>query len=123
MTHEHACPYCGQDIPRGPNHSPKEAAARRLQRVTAGSLPFCRRSILALLEKDWNIGKINKAIELFAEPGMAPWDWCKAATHKPFRAEPETVAFKAMSHQELADLAGEPLGFWLEKHKINTEAD
>lgn len=117
-----SCPYCGSDIHASRQYGPKEAAARRLQRITAGSLPFCRKAVLALMEIGWNAGKINEAIERFAEPGMAPWDWCKEATHKPFRAEPEPAPAPNLGWADMAEAAGMSLEDWKTFHHIGSEA-
>ena len=117
------CPYCTQPFPAGKGYSPKEAAARRLQRITGGSLPFCRRAIVAVSELGWNLGKIEEAITQFAVPGQAPWEWSKEATAKPFRAEAAPPPLPNATWQDMADAAGMSLEDWKTYHKINEEED
>jgi len=111
------CPYCAQHMdPK--TRSPREECARLLQRITGGSLPFCRKAIVAVMELGWNVAKTEEAVRQFAEPGMAPWEWSKAATHKPFRAEKVPEPLPNASWQEMADAAGMALEDWKTYHKI-----
>jgi len=114
-----SCPYCLQPLPSGPERwSPKERAARRLQRITGGSLPFCRKAVVALSELGWNVEKIEAAIHRFAVPGQAPWEFSKEAASRPFRAEPEPTPLPALSWEEMAKAAGMSLEDWKQFHSI-----
>jgi len=112
------CPFCSQPMPTGKNHSPREANARLLQRITGGSLNFCRKAIVAVMEMGWNDAKTEEAVKRFATPGMAPWEWSKDATQRKWRAEPEPEPLPDMSWQAMADAAGLPLEKWKEYHGI-----
>lgn len=59
-------------------HSPQEQTARDLAKALGSSLNPCRRQIAALRTAGWDLDQIRSAFVL-AMPGMAPWDWTKAA--------------------------------------------
>ena len=59
--------------------SPAEAAAHALSKTLGSSIAPCRNQIAALTTAGWDLVRISDAIKTHAVPGMAPWDWTKAA--------------------------------------------
>ncbi len=62
--------------------SPQDAAAKRLADTLGSNLNPCRKQISALLASGWDLPRVESAIDAHAHPGVAPWDWTKAATNQ-----------------------------------------
>lgn len=59
--------------------SPQEAVAKRLAAALGSSVNPCRKQVAALVANGWDLPRVDDAVSKYAQPGLAPWDWTKAA--------------------------------------------